>query len=90
MPTDVSALTRRTEVVEHREGGDPSSSRKSPGRTVFDAITLERGITHDQALQRLSAFREMVRTMRPTLTRFGKPFADWVRARAQAEKGETP
>ena len=37
----------RTEVVEHREGGDPSTSRKSPGRTKYDAITLERGVTHD-------------------------------------------
>ena len=31
----------------HREGGDPSTSRKSPGRNEFDAITLERGVTHD-------------------------------------------
>ena len=37
----------RTEVVEHREGGDPSTGRKSPGRTKFEAITLERGVTHD-------------------------------------------
>ncbi len=43
----VSALKRTTEVVEHREGGDPSSSRKSPGRSKFEAITLERGVTHD-------------------------------------------
>jgi phage tail-like protein len=43
----VSALKRTTEVVEHREGGDPSSSRKSPGRTQFDAVTLERGVTQD-------------------------------------------
>jgi phage tail-like protein len=42
-----SALKRTTEVVEHREGGDPSTSRKSPGRSKFDAITLERGVTHD-------------------------------------------
>jgi phage tail-like protein len=42
-----SALKRTTEVVEHREGGDPSSSRKSPGRSKYDAITLERGVTHD-------------------------------------------
>jgi phage tail-like protein len=40
-------LKRTTEVVKHREGGDPSSSRKSPGRTEFEAITLERGVTHD-------------------------------------------
>lgn len=43
----VSALKRTTEVVTHREGGDPSSSRKSPGRTEYEAITLERGVTHD-------------------------------------------
>jgi|SRR5664279_5130095 phage tail-like protein len=43
----VSALKRITEVIVHREGGDPSSSRKSPGRTQFEAITLERGVTHD-------------------------------------------
>ena len=43
----VSALKRTTEVVEHREGGDPSTSRKSPGRIKFEAITLERGVTHD-------------------------------------------
>jgi phage tail-like protein len=43
----VSALKRTTEVVEHREGGDPSTVRKSPGRTKYDAITLERGVTHD-------------------------------------------
>lgn len=43
----VSALKRSTEVVEHREGGDPSSGRKSPGRSKFEAITLERGVTHD-------------------------------------------
>lgn len=43
----VSALKRTTEVVKHREGGDPSSSRKSPGRTEYDAISLDRGVTHD-------------------------------------------
>lgn len=43
----VGGLKRTTEVVKHREGGDPSSSRKSPGRTEFDAVTIERGVTHD-------------------------------------------
>jgi phage tail-like protein len=42
-----SALKRTTDVVEHREGGDPSTGRKSPGRTKYDAITLDRGVTHD-------------------------------------------
>lgn len=44
-------LKRTTEVVKHREGGDPSTSRKSPGRTEYDAITLERGVTHDTAFE---------------------------------------
>ncbi len=48
----VGALKRTTEVVEHREGGDPSSSRKSPGRTKYEAITLERGVTHDPEFER--------------------------------------
>lgn len=43
----VGALKRSTEVVKHREGGDPNSTRKSPGKTEFEAITLERGVTHD-------------------------------------------
>jgi phage tail-like protein len=47
----VSALKRTTEVVKHREGGDPSTSRKSPGRSEFEAITLERGVTHDPAFE---------------------------------------
>ena len=47
----VSGLKRTTEVVKHREGGDPSTSRKSPGRNEFDAITLERGVTHDVAFE---------------------------------------
>jgi phage tail-like protein len=45
-------LKRSTEMVEHREGGDPSTSRKSPGRTKYEAITLERGVTHDLEFER--------------------------------------
>jgi phage tail-like protein len=48
----VSALKRTTEVVKHRDGGDESSSRKSPGRTEYDPITLERGVTHDIEFER--------------------------------------
>jgi phage tail-like protein len=48
----VGALKRSTELVEHREGGDPSSSRKSPGRTKYEAVTLERGLTHDPEFER--------------------------------------
>lgn len=43
----VSSLKRTTEVVTHREGGDPSTPRHAPGTTKMEAITLERGVTHD-------------------------------------------
>ena len=48
----VTGLKRTTEVVKHREGGDPSSSRKSPGRTEYEAITLDRGVTHDTEFEK--------------------------------------
>lgn len=48
----VGALKRSTELIEHREGGDPSSNRKSPGRTKYEAITLERGVTHDTEFEK--------------------------------------
>src|ERR1700751_1866779 len=47
----VGMLKRTTEVVKHREGGDPSSSRKSPGRTEYDAIMLEPGGPPDPAFE---------------------------------------
>lgn len=43
----MTSLKRSTEVIKHRDGGDPSTSHKSPGRTEYEAITLERGVTHD-------------------------------------------
>ncbi len=48
----VSALRRTTEVIEHRDGGEQSVSRKSPGRTHYEPITLERGVTHDPEFER--------------------------------------
>jgi phage tail-like protein len=47
----VSGLDRTAEVVQHRSGGDPSASHKSPGRRTSEAITLERGVSHDIAFQ---------------------------------------
>jgi phage tail-like protein len=38
--------------VEHREGGDPSTVRRSPGQTTFEPITLERGVTHDTEFEK--------------------------------------
>jgi phage tail-like protein len=43
----VTGLKRTTEVVSHRDGGDLSTPRHAPGRTTFEAITLERGVTFD-------------------------------------------
>lgn len=47
----VGALKRSTEVVSHREGNDISTPRHSPGRTSFEAISLERGVSHDPEFQ---------------------------------------
>jgi phage tail-like protein len=44
----VGGLTRTTQVVTHREGGSPSMAHRSPGQTEYNAITLERGVTHDE------------------------------------------
>jgi phage tail-like protein len=48
----VSGLTRTTEVVKHREGGAPSAAHLSPGQTSYTAITLERGVTHDEEFEK--------------------------------------
>ncbi|WP_118136807.1 phage tail protein [Oceanicella sp. SM1341] len=47
----VSGLKRTTEMVEHRDGADVSTARKSPGRSAFETIMLERGITYDHAFE---------------------------------------
>jgi phage tail-like protein len=43
----ISPLKRTTEVVSHRDGGDLSTPRHAPGASKFEAITFERGVTHD-------------------------------------------
>ena len=47
----MGALKRSTDPVTHREGGDPTTDRKSPGKSKYDAVTLERGVTHDPAFE---------------------------------------
>src|SRR5262245_18819331 len=39
------------DVIKHRVASDPSTSRKSPGRTEYEAITLERGVTLDREFE---------------------------------------
>jgi len=48
----VSGLRRTTEVVAHREGGELSTSHKSPGATRYEPIRIERGVTHDLEFER--------------------------------------
>jgi phage tail-like protein len=40
-------LKRTTNVITHRSGGANGSDNKAPGRTSYDGIMLERGITWD-------------------------------------------
>ena len=48
----MSALKKTTEVIEWREAGAADSViRKMPGRTKFEAITLEAGLSHDRTFQ---------------------------------------
>lgn len=43
----MSALKKTTEAVDWRTGGDPTTVRKLPGGTKYEAVTLEQGLTHD-------------------------------------------
>lgn len=47
----IKGLTRTTEVVENRDGGDPGINRKSAGLTRFEAITLERVLSDDTSFE---------------------------------------
>jgi phage tail-like protein len=42
----VGGLKRSSDVIEHKEGGN-ALIRKGLGRTKYDPLTLERGVTHD-------------------------------------------
>ncbi|MDO8586998.1 MAG: phage tail protein [Armatimonadota bacterium] len=42
----VNGLKRSTDPIEYKQGGD-TIIRKGMGRTKYDPITLERGLTHD-------------------------------------------
>lgn len=45
----ISKLSFKAEVVKHRDGADPSTSRLSPGLVEFEPITCERGVTRNTA-----------------------------------------
>ena len=62
----VSPLKRTAEVVEHREGGDALSPRKSPRLVKYEPVTLERGVTHDVEFEQWS-----LTTLREKLIKIG-------------------
>lgn len=49
--TRVSALRRTVEITEYRDGNDPSSVRRLPGRVVYEPITLERTLDGDRSFE---------------------------------------
>lgn len=46
----VSSIKRSSDVVEYKEGGN-AIIRKGLGRTKYEPITLERGVTHDDTFE---------------------------------------
>jgi phage tail-like protein len=46
-----SALKKTTEVTPWYEGGDASGPHQIPGKTKYDPITLEAGVTHDTTFE---------------------------------------
>ena len=61
----MSALKRSTDPVTYREGGDPATERKSPGKSKYDAVTLERGVTHDKTFE---AWAELVHSVKAPMS----------------------
>jgi len=47
----VGSLKRSSDVIEYKQGGD-AITRKGLGRTKYEAITLERGVTHDTEFEK--------------------------------------
>lgn len=46
----VGPLRRSSQVIEYREGGNPITL-KGLGRTTYDSITMERGVTQNQEFE---------------------------------------
>ena len=46
----VEAIKRSSDVIEYKEGGN-AIIRKGLGRTKYEPITLERGVTHDDSFE---------------------------------------
>jgi len=48
--SDCSGLGSHVDPVEYREGGDPNTVRKLPGKVTYPDITLKWGITNSREL----------------------------------------
>ncbi len=49
--TKMGALKRTTEMVEFREAGENIVSRKLPGKSSYQGVSLEAGVTYDTAFE---------------------------------------
>jgi phage tail-like protein len=50
----VTGLSRTTEEISYREGGENETPHKLPGQTSFGDVTMERGISDDDDFQNWS------------------------------------
>jgi phage tail-like protein len=48
--TECTGLGSTTQVIEHREGGDNTTTRKLPGTTTYTDISLKYGVTSSTEL----------------------------------------
>lgn len=60
----VSGLKRKTDVISYKQGGDPIE-RKSMGRTSYDPISLDRGLTHDTEFEQWANAAQVLDTGSP-------------------------
>ncbi len=61
----VGGLKRSSDVIEYKEGGN-ALIRKGLGRTKYDPITLERGVTHDTDFEEWANAAQLLDTGHPT------------------------
>ena len=61
----VGGLKRSSDVIEYKEGGN-ALIRKGLGRTKYDPITLERGVTHDTDFEQWANAAQLLDTGHPT------------------------
>jgi phage tail-like protein len=61
----VGALKRSSDVIEYKEGGN-GIIRKGLGRTKYEPITLERGLTQDTGFQKWADYSQVLQSGAPS------------------------